>query len=389
LKSVTALLLLFLSPQLIAQDLEGLWISHSQMRIGTELILTKTEQKLFPYFDPSAMPDSILSRNSLVLDVDSSGYSLYRDIRSTPKPISIVPWGDHKAYQHTDSFHLRVLSDTSLHLVAYWRDSIHTQNYFEKITPLDEGKALVDIIDMDPKGEPSLILSMVDTSEYYIDIIDQRHAVITGQREGRAYTASGIWHKKTIQNVLFFAFYDVFDGDFQLFHFNHFDGQVLLGMAPDPSDTTGFPTRLKRVEMKRAEALSLSELSNLRDGLCGKWTATNDPLFYDPAIEFGFLSYQSFELRLGESGTFALDMSGTILKNGESIPLEETSSGTWELASTGKYVTLYPDDAEPLHLTLIDIGKKELRVNGYLKTISEFEDYNVFENREIQLMRMD
>ena len=125
----------------------------------------------------------------------------------------------------------------------------------------------------------------------------------------------------------------------------------------------------------------------MRNILVGQWSAVNDPLYYDPAIEFGFLSYQSFDLNLDSLGNFQMNKSGSVLKYGDSIPLEETIEGTWNLAKTGKYIELKLRDGSTHFLSVISLEDGILDVAYYIKTLSEFPSYNVFENRLVELRK--
>ncbi|MEM9053653.1 MAG: hypothetical protein AAGC47_16480, partial [Bacteroidota bacterium] len=141
------------------------------------------------------------------------------------------------------------------------------------------------------------------------------------------------------------------------------------------------------INIKQVSLPSLTEWEITRTNLVGNWTATNEPLFYDPAIEFGFLSYQNFELDIDSAGTFAMRKSGSVLKYGESIPLEEFTEGNWNLSKTGNYIELELDDGSKQYLSIIESDREKLDVTYYMKTLSEFPSYNVYENRLVELRK--
>lgn len=232
-----------------------------------------------------------------------------------------------------------------------------------------------------------LQLSVSDTlnRNYQLDFIDKRQLVITGTKDNMPFTIRGTWHSRWVGNTLLFSFFDNHFDQMQLYFFYKDSAKALIGGAYHNAAVIEREPQQLRTILTQAEIPDNAE--TIRNGVVGSWEAVNDPLFYDPAIEFGFLSYQSFEITFESDGNFRLLKSGTVLKNGDSIPLEELSEGQWEVSPTGKYLILKPLDEIPFYFSIEKAGSQELDVYYFMKTLSEFPNYNVFENRKVELRR--
>jgi len=264
-------------------------------------------------------------------------------------------------------------------------DSIWFEKHFHRLPDSDLAKDATTFPNPIPGAH--LQLSVSDTLDriYQLDIIDDRQLVITGMKQGVQFTTRGTWHSRWVDNTLLFSFFDNHFDQMQLYFFYKDSANTLIGGAYHNAavierEPQQLPTILTEVEMP-------DNAETIRNRVVGSWEAVNDPLFYDPAIEFGFLSYQSFEITFESDGDFNLLKSGTVLKHGDSIPLEESSEGEWEVSPTGNYLILKPLDEIPFYFSIEKADSQELDVYYFMKTLSEFPNYNVFENRKVELRR--
>lgn len=387
LNNLTLIILFFLSfLDASSQDYEGVWLSSYELRIGTfERIAEFVDEGALPFMKDLFSEDSVYTDRIRIIHFDSASIWIYSDIRSNPHEAILNPW-DHKIRHLRDTFNIRSISALEIELRNFWVDSVWYEYHFEKVPNSNFEKSDSTFFE---NYNGSLKLTVQDSVkvEYQLDLIDDRRLVITGNKNGQQFTCKGTWHKKWIGGVLFFAFYDDFLGEYRLFHFYEKSNDGLLGNHLRSNYDLKKIQEFLSINIKQVSLPPPIELEMARTNLFGNWTAKNEPLFYDPAIEFGFLSYQSFELELDSAGAFSMRKSGSVLKFGDSIPLEEITEGNWNLSKTGNYIELELDDGSKEYLSIVESTQDKLDVTYYMKTLSEFPSYNVYENRLVELRK--
>lgn len=371
----------------MAQLPQGIWVSSHELRLGTYLDLKGENEWMLRYMKKIFVDDSVYTGGSLVLVTDTSqGSRLLRDIRSSfVTGVDSTEIGKH--IFNRDTFRVASQSDSKLLLIRQFTDSIWYENHFHRLpdsdlNPQSESMAI-------PKPGSHLQLYVSDTLDrsFQLDFIDDRRMVVSGAQDGMPYTVGGTWHSRWIGNTLFFSFFDNHFEGMQLYYFFADSADALVGGSYNDAELLQSEPPQLHATLAAIEVLDSAGFSLLRNNLVGSWQAINDPLFYDPAIEFGFLSYQSFELEFRPDGTYEMLKSGSILKNGDSIPLEETSTGEWEVSPTGRYIVLRPSGDIPFYLSIENATPEELDVHYFMKTLSEFPNYNVFENRRVEFRK--
>ncbi|MCZ4408275.1 hypothetical protein O3Q51_05615 [Cryomorphaceae bacterium 1068] len=329
--------------------------------------------------------DSVYSEGGWILMADSANQiEFLSDIRSSMQKAKHSKDGEMLRFER-DSFYLEVMSDSDLLLTRKFYDSFWHEYHFHRLPD-----SILDKEDFElafPKTGAHLELFVSDTLDrnYQLDFIDARQVVITGTKEGMPYTVRGTWHSRWIGNTLFFSFFDNHFEKMQLYFFYGDSANALIGGTYNNAALMGTKPPQLYTTLASAERSDNSE--KIKKDIVGTWEAVNEPLFYDPAIEFGFLSYQSFEITFDADGSFSMLKSGTVLKYGDSIPLEEETRGEWEVGPMGRYIVLTPKDGTPLYFSIERVNAEELIVYSLMKTLSEFPNYNVFENRKIELRK--
>jgi len=388
LKTIPSILIfLFTTVLSSAQVSPGVWISSHDLRVGTYLDLEGLDDRMVPFLKSMFVEDSVYLEGSIVLNVDSSGSArLLRDIRS-----DFIEDQDSLSLQKfvfvRDTFGLKTVSPSKILLIRHFTDSIWYESHFYRIPDSDLNPDDLDLAI--PKKGGQLQLHVTDTTDrsYQLDFLDHRQVIITGAKDGMPYTLRGTWHSRWVGNILLFTFFDNHFQGMQLYYFLADSANALLGGSYNDAATMQRVPQQLEVVLTPSTAQDTVDIGKMRNDLIGTWRAINDPLFYDPAIEFGFLSYQSFEVEFQSDSTYRMLKSGSILKNGDSIPLEETSKGKWEVSTTGRYIVLHPADDIPLYFTIEKATADELDVHYFMKTLSEFPNYNVFENRRVEFRK--
>ena len=373
----------------MAQPPTGVWVSSHELRVGTyfDLQVEVEDQRMLGLMREYLSEDSVYTEGGFVLVIDSSGtVSLLEDIRSGIQEAA-YPMENEKLIFKDDSFRVEVLTNSKLLLIQQYTDSIWYEEHFQKLP--EPGLSIDKTIESLPGPGAHLQLTVSDTldREYQLDFNDERRVIITGRKDGMPYTLSGTWHSRLFGNTLLFSFYDNHYQGMQLYFFYKDSVNALVGGTFNNATDMGYEPKQLRSILIETEMPGQTE--SIRNSVIGSWEAVNDPLFYDPAIEFGFLSYQSFEITFEPDGSFRLLKSGTVLKNGDSLPIEESTTGKWEVSPTGNYLVLMPPDGIPFYLTIEKITPQAMEVYYFMKTMSEFENYNVFENRKVELRRRE
>lgn len=372
----------------LAQLPEGVWVSSHELRVGNYLDIDGQDEQLMRMMKQYLLEDSVYAEGGWVLDVDTSNNIRFlKDIRSDIIQHKFRSEREKLVFGR-DSFRVEFADESKLLLIRQFMDSIWHEFHFHRLPPstLNEASAASAF----PKPGAHMRLNVSDTLSrgYQLDFMDDRQLVITGMKDGMLYTVRGIWHSRWIGKVLFFSFFDNHFEKMQLYYFYGDSVNGLVGGTFNNAEALGGEPQRLQTTMTIVETPNSSQLSEIRNDLVGSWEAINEPLFYDPAIEFGFLSYQSFEITLNADGSFRMSKSGTVLKHGDSIPLEESSVAEWEVSPTGKYLIITPPDDIPFYLSIHNAGPQKLDVYYFMKTLSEFPNYNVFQNRKVELRRL-
>ena len=386
------LILLLILSQLVAdsafgQPTEGVYISSHDLRVGNlfagrtrirDIFITKKMR--------AAFLDSVYTKRNKILQVyGNDSLRLWSDIRGEAL-ISKIAADGSDIYLGTDSYQLQTRGVSKILLIAQYSDSLKWETHFQKLEPsaLDRSSNILP-----SEGSHLRIVANDSTGgeEIYLDFTGEKNLIVTGSEDDKRYTFNGRWQGRWIGNYWFFAFYDYHFDQIQLYHFYAQEGELMMGRTFGKTlDLDSVPS-LFPITLSSVDTLEHDEREEIEQLITGSWTAVNDPLFYDTAIEFGFLSYQSFELDLESDGSFTLRSSGSLLKYGDSIPLDDSLSGKWEVSSTGKYISLNPDDGPTHYLAIENLSSDTLDACYIMKTLSEFPDYNVYENRRVELRR--
>jgi len=380
-------ILLFTTAAAYAQLPSGIWVSSHKLRLGTYLETEGMEKLSSQIMKNVFAKDSIYSEGGLILVSDSNGSArLLGDIRSQFIEARNLP-NDNKLIFGRDTSRIDVLNSSRLLLIEQFTDSIRYENHFHRLPNSDLNKGGVN--SMSPLPGAHLQLNVTDTlsHSYQLDIMDERKVVVTAAKSGKPFTTIGTWHSRWVGNTLLFSFFDNHFDQMQLYTFYKESANALIGSTFKHTEALKAEPSKLLATLNRLDVPDSSQIAVLRDGIIGSWAAINDPLFYDPAIEFGFLSYQSFEITFSTDSSFAMTKSGTILKHGDSIPLEEITRGKWEVSPTGNYLILTPPNANPFYFFIEKAGPRQLDIYYFMKTLSEFPNYNVFENRRVELRR--
>ncbi len=353
--------------------------------MGTYFETEGKDEWVVRYMKEMFAEDSVYSEGSRVLITDTtSEVRFLNDIRSDFKRGVYLADGAPLAIGK-DTLHINQISDSKILLIRPFTDSIWNENHFHRlpdsVLDRDESKSTF------PKPGAHIELSVSDTLDrnYHLDFIDNRQVIITGLKEGMPYTVLGTWHSKWVDNTLFFSFFDNHFEQMELYFFYGDSAGKLIGGAFNNAGVLGAEPPQLLTNLTDVNGIDRFEM--IKSDIIGEWKAINEPLFYDPAIEFGFLSYQSFEITFDNDGSFRMIKSGTVLKRGDSIPLEEETKGNWEVGPMGRYIELTPTDGIPFYFSIEKVSAQEMVVYCLLKTISEFPNYNVYENRKIVLRK--
>lgn len=386
------LILLLILSQLVAdsafgQPTEGVYISSHDLRVGNlfagrtrirDIFITKKMR--------AAFLDSVYTKRNKILQVyGNDSLRLWSDIRGEAL-ISKIAADGSDIYLGTDSYQLQTRGVSKILLIAQYSDSLKWETHFQKLEPsaLDRSSNILP-----SEGSHLRIVANDSTGgeEIYLDFTGEKNLIVTGSEDDKRYTFNGRWQGRWIGNYWFFAFYDYHFDQIQLYHFYAQEGELMMGRTFGKTlDLDSVPS-LFPITLSSVDTLEHDEREEIEQLITGSWTAVNDPLFYDTAIEFGFLSYQSFELDLESDGSFTSRSSGSLLKYGDSIPLDDSLSGKWEVSSTGKYISLNPHDGPTHYLAIENLSSDTLDAFYIMKTLSEFPDYNVYENRRVELRR--
>lgn len=368
-----------------AQTPQGVWVTSHELRVGTYQDLNIDDQQILSAMKNYLSEDSVYSEGGWILMADSANQiEFLSDIRSSMQKAKHSKDGEMLRFER-DSFYLEVMSDSDLLLTRKFYDSFWHEYHFHRLPD-----SILDKEDFElafPKTGAHLELYVSDTLDrnYQLDFIDARQVVITGTKEGMPYTVRGTWHSRWIGNTLFFSFFDNHFEKMQLYFFYGDSANALIGGTYNSAALMGTEPPQLYTTLASAERSDNSE--KIKKDIVGTWEAVNEPLFYDPAIEFGFLSYQSFEITFDADGSFSMLKSGTVLKRGDSIPLEEEKRGKWEMGPMGRYIALTPIEGNPFYFSLQKVNAQEMVAYCLLKTLSEFPNYNVFENRKVELKK--
>lgn len=370
--------------QSFGQPAEGVYLSSHSLRVGNFF----SDRARFRVMEVTpamraAFPDSLHSKGGEIAQVHGDGkLSLLHDIRAQEIMAEDADGGSGLAFGR-DTYQLESVSTSKLMLVNRYSDSLRWEKHFHKLAP----SALDADSDILLQVGAQLRLRVSGEVDTYLHFTDEKHLVVTGFEDGKPYTYAGRWHTKWIGSHFFLAFYDYHFDRMRICGFHAKKGEELEGVTLGSPNNPEVPPQLVAVAVGRLDTLGISARKILEQHVVGAWTAINEPLFYDTAIEFGFLSFQHFELELRADGHFASHSSGSLLKFGDSIPLEYSLSGKWEIDPTGKYIMLTMADAPPQYLTLEEALPDALRLTAVLKTLSEYPDYNVYQNRRIELRK--
>ena len=383
----TFFFLLFCFCTVKAQLPSGVWVSSHELRVGNYLDPADLDERMMRMMRTYFLEDSVYSEGGLILDIDSTGTArMLRDIRSVFIENAYQPEDEKLAFGQ-NIFRPKQMSDSSFMLVRQMMDSIKFEDYFHRLPDSDLLKDATKFSIPVPGAHLQLSVSDTLDRNYQLDFIDERQLVITGVKDEMPFTTRGTWHSRWVGNKLLFSFFDNHFDQMQLYSFYRDSANVLVGTSFNNAKVLDAEPPKLRAALIKAEVPDSARLASLKHDIVGAWTATNEPLFYDPAIEFGFLSYQSFEIDLAADGSFEMMKSGTILKHGDAIPLEETTEGEWEIGPTGRYLILTPIDDVPFYFSIEKVTSQELDVHYFMKTLSEFPSYNVFENRRVEFRR--
>lgn len=334
----------------------------------------------------AAFLDSVYTKGDEILEVYGiDSLRLWSDIRGEALKSVISTDGSH-TYLGTDTYRLQTLSPSKFLLIEQYSDSLKWETYFQKLEPSSlDGSSNI----LPSEGAHLRILANDSTGgeEIYLDFRSEKNLIVTGSEDDKRYTFNGRWQGRLIGNYWFFAFYDYHFDQIQLYHFYAQEGELMMGRTFGKTLELDSVPSLFPITLSCVDTLEQDEREEIEQLITGSWTAVNDPLFYDTAIEFGFLSYQSFELDLESDGSFTSGSSGSLLKYGDSIPLDDSLSGKWEVSSTGKYICLYPHEGPTHYLAIENLSSDTLDACYIMKTLSEFRVYNVYENRRVELRR--
>ncbi len=370
----------------LSQIPEGVWVSSHELRLGTWRDL-QIDEEWRVVMQRTFNEDSVYSEGGTVLWIDSTKtVRRLADIRSDLEKGTYTDDDERLAFEN-DTLYFRMGSDTELTLIRGDREGLRFESYFHRLP--DSELSLSKDRSVFPQADKSLYLMVTDTTNrsFQLDLVSDRKVIISRMQANTPYSAHGTWHSKWVGNTLFFSFFDHFTGAMQLYHFHGDSANMLIGGTYNDAKALGAEPPELRVTLSALD--KAADTAAIRNNLIGRWEATNEPLFYDSAIEFGYLSFQSFEISFDAEGNYTMMKSGTVLKNGDSVPLDEVSEGKWEVGSRGTYLILTPIGENPFCFHLANMGTEKMEAYCYMRALTEYENFNVFENRQFLLKKRE
>jgi len=370
----------------LTQIPEGVWVCSHKLRVGTWRDIQVDDERHLVFLRKTMDEDSIYSEGGEVLWIDSANtVRRLTDIRSDIEMGNYSNDGERLVFEN-DSFYFEVDSDSELTLIrGDWR-GLRFESHYHRLPKSELSRNYARNLFLE--SDKSLILTVEDTVKrsFQLDLVSDRKVIISRMEADTPYSAHGTWHNRWVGNTLLFSFFDHFFGDMQLFYFHKDSSETMIGRTY--SDAKALQEEPPELRVAFSTLDKTVDTEAIRTNLIGRWEATNEPLYYDSAIEFGYLSFQSFEITLDAEGNYAMMKSGTVLKHGDSIPLEEITEGRWEVGPRGTYLILEPKGESPICIYIAELSSEKMEAFSFIRALSEYDNFNAFENRKLELRRV-
>ncbi|MCU4166089.1 hypothetical protein [Carboxylicivirga caseinilyticus] len=374
-----------------SQDLKGIWFSShvKELRSVSERVVISENEDVTIKLD-STETDTYYEEAYILLDfIDDKNVIVKRLGDGEIKCDYKVKNNKLKVKINNHSIKGQI-SDNSIFLIDKISKTIIRETYFERIVDSN----IIDKTGLDSK---SLIntnwLVKTDTSSlnYGFDFhfLDSAFVVINQDFGDNGYTNCGDRKIDWYKNHLFLGIIDRIELEIKVYHFYDRNINALIGNTYEYNFFSNEPPTLKNIELIKKELPDSIVLKSLEKDLIGKWIAINNPIRIDTSFQdfhnIDSLLNPKYEIDFNEDKTFRLTRSGTIVKQGEKIFLEDIPIGKWDIGKTGKYILLKHNDAWTEYVT---INKLE---SDYLEIFCEIEeiyDEKFFRNETVKMVKI-